>query len=58
MPRLIVCHCDPSFVAYAVCERCEEIESYALRVTRDALGDDHPAAASFDALIAAYEPSA
>lgn len=56
MPRLVVCHCDPAWIALAVCEPCEALEREALVRSRDALTAAGIAIAeAFSALVASYQ---
>ena len=58
MPRLVPCHCDPSFNdgrgAMAVCPTCERKQLHALLLRRGAVQDNPLVAAAFDALAASY----
>ena len=52
--RVVVCRCDPDWVAYSVCPTCERKQLHALLLRRGAVQDNPLVAAAFDALVASY----
>lgn len=53
MPRLVVCRCDPSWLALAICPKCEQAELCSVVAMSDECPVD-PAGAAWEALIDSY----
>ena len=49
-PRLVVCHCAPTWPAYAVCPECERAQLHALLLKRGAVQDNPIVAEAYQVL--------
>ena len=55
MPRMVVCRCDPTWLALACCDVCEARDLEKVLERRGVVAREHPSTDAWDALVRAYE---